>query len=75
MPLAGTYRTQEEIDEWKERDPIITYKQRLLDEGIALAEDSEEIEADVQALVDDAAEFTENSPWPEADSASTKYLC
>ncbi|MBV7337134.1 thiamine pyrophosphate-dependent dehydrogenase E1 component subunit alpha [Chloroflexi bacterium TSY] len=71
MPLTGTYRTQEEIDQWKTRDPIITYKQHLLDDGIAPAEDFEEIEADVQALVADAAEFAENSPWPEADSAST----
>lgn len=70
MPLIGTYRTQEEIDQWKARDPLITYKQRLLNEGIAPTEDFEEIEADVQALVVDAAEFAENSPWPEAESAS-----
>lgn len=70
MPLTGTYRTQEEIEQWKERDPIATYKQRLLDDNIAPAEDFEEIEADVQALIADAAEFAENSPWPEAKSAS-----
>ena len=69
MPLLGTYRTQDEVDRWKARDPLTTYKQRLLDEGVAPLEDFEEIEADVQALVVDAADFAKESPYPDADSA------
>ncbi|HRW09261.1 MAG TPA: thiamine pyrophosphate-dependent dehydrogenase E1 component subunit alpha [Caldilineaceae bacterium] len=60
------YRTQAEIDSWKARDPLTTYKQRLLREGIAPQEDFDEIEADMQALIADAAEFAQNSPWPDA---------
>lgn len=70
MPTTGGYRTQEEIDQWKKRDPVTTYKQHLLNEGIAPAEDFEEIEADVQAMVADAAAFAQESPWPEAKTAS-----
>ncbi|MEM7537592.1 MAG: thiamine pyrophosphate-dependent dehydrogenase E1 component subunit alpha [Chloroflexota bacterium] len=70
MPLTGGYRTQEEIDAWKQRDPLMTYKRYLLDEGLAPAEDFEEIEADVQSMVEDAAEFAKESPWPDAETAS-----
>jgi len=63
------YRSQEEIDSWKARDPLTAYKQRLLAEGIAPPEDFEEIEADMQALITDAAQFAQNSPWPEPSTA------
>ena len=69
MRDAG-YRTQEEVEAWKERDPVKTYKQRLLDAGLAPEEDFEEIEADTQALIEDAAEFAKNSPWPDAATAT-----
>ena len=45
MRDAG-YRTQEEVDSWKARDPIKTYKQKLLDNGLP-ADDFEEIEANM----------------------------
>ncbi len=59
------YRPQEEIDSWKARDPLTSYKQRLLAEGLAPQEDFDEIEADMQALISDSAQFAQNSPWPE----------
>ena len=71
MRDAG-YRTQEEVDSWKARDPIKTYKQKLLDNGRP-SEDFEEIEADTQPLIDDASEFAKNSPWPDAATA-TRYI-
>jgi 2-oxoisovalerate dehydrogenase E1 component len=71
MRDAG-YRTQEEVDSWKARDPIKTYKQKLLDNGLP-ADDFEEIEADTQALIEDAAEFAKASPWPDPATA-TKYI-
>jgi len=69
MRDAG-YRSQEEVDAWKARDPLTTYKQRILAEGLAPQEDFEEIEADMQALIADAAQFAEQSPWPEAATVS-----
>jgi TPP-dependent pyruvate/acetoin dehydrogenase alpha subunit len=71
MRDAG-YRTQEEVDSWKARDPIKTYKQKLLDNGLP-ADDFEEIEADTQALIEDASEFAKASPWPDPATA-TKYI-
>ena len=69
MRDAG-YRSQEEVDAWKARDPLTTYKQRLLAEGLAPQEDFDEIEADMQALIADAAQFAEKSPWPEPATVS-----
>ena len=71
MRDAG-YRTQDEVDAWKARDPLKTYKQKLLDNGLP-EDDFEEIEADTQALIEDASEYAKNSPWPDAATA-TKYI-
>jgi TPP-dependent pyruvate/acetoin dehydrogenase alpha subunit len=70
MREAG-YRTQEEIDSWKARDPIPAYRTRLLELGVAAEDDLQEIEADIQGIVEHAAEFAANSPWPDPATAAT----
>lgn len=65
------YRTQAEVDAWKARDPITTYRARLLDQELAAEDDLQEIEADVQAIVAHAAEFAAASPWPDPATAAT----
>jgi pyruvate dehydrogenase E1 component alpha subunit len=66
---AGTaYRTQEEIDEWKQRDPIEIYRRRLLDEGRAGESQIEAIGARVEKRVEQAVEAAEASPEPPVDS-------
>ena len=70
MRDAG-YRTQEEIDAWKARDPVTTYRARLLAEDLAAEDDLQEIESDVQSIVEHAAEFAANSPWPDPAEAYT----
>ncbi len=72
MRDAG-YRTQEEIDAWKARDPVTTYRARLLAEDLAAEDDLQEIESDVQSIVEHAAEFAANSPWPDPATA-TDYI-
>ena len=59
----GKYRPQAEVDEWMARDPIPTYRARLLAAGIddaALVD----IERDVAARVDEATEAAKASPAP-----------
>ncbi len=65
MPSLGTYRTQEEVDAWKLRDPITNYKAYLLQESIAVASDFDAIDAAVQKLVEESFEFARNSPFPD----------
>lgn len=61
----GGYRTDEEIDEWKKRDPLPTFADRLLEAGYARREELDAIAADVTALVAEALQFAHDSPWPD----------
>jgi 2-oxoisovalerate dehydrogenase E1 component len=59
------YRTQEEINAWKERDPIRNFRARLLDEGSATEAELEQIDAEIRAQMADAVTFAESSPLPD----------
>ncbi len=69
MRDAG-YRTPEEVEAWKARDPITRYNGWLLENEEAGPETLAAIEAEVKEMVADAEEFARNSPWPEADTVS-----
>ncbi len=69
MRDAG-YRTQEEVDEWKTRDPIKCFRERVLDKGAASEQDFESIEGEVGARIEDALTFARNSPWPDPATAT-----
>ncbi len=64
------YRTQEEIDGWKQRDPIRSYKEKLLAEGVATGNELERIEAEVNRLVEEAARFALESDWPDPSTVT-----
>lgn len=63
------YRTQEEIDAWKARDPIILLRERLISAGLATQEECDRLDQAAQAEGADAIEFAKNSPWPEPATA------
>jgi 2-oxoisovalerate dehydrogenase E1 component len=68
MRDAG-YRTSDEVDSWKRRDPLLMARQRLTADG-AGESDVLAVEAEVKAIVDEASEFAKNSPYPEAATAT-----
>lgn len=68
MRDAG-YRTPEEVEEWKTRDPITCFQQWLVDKQKAAPETLQAIEAEIKALVDEATEFARESPWPQPSTA------
>jgi 2-oxoisovalerate dehydrogenase E1 component len=69
VPIPGFYRTSEEIEQWKQRDPIQIHRQRLLAEGVLKEEQASEIEEQVRAEIAGALEFALQSELPEADDA------
>jgi 2-oxoisovalerate dehydrogenase E1 component len=69
MRDAG-YRTQDEIEEWKTRDPITSLKARALAEGTAGEADFDAIDADITAIVAEALKFAETSPFPDPSTAT-----
>ena len=54
---------------WAARDPIASYAQRLVNEGIIKASEADAIRAEVIALVEREARTVIGAPWPEADDA------
>ncbi|KGR72302.1 thiamine pyrophosphate-dependent dehydrogenase E1 component subunit alpha [Streptococcus phocae subsp. phocae] len=66
---AGKYRTKEEVNSWKEKDPMIKYRDYLTAEGIATHEELDSIQEQVKKEVDDAYEFAQNSPDPDLSVA------
>ena len=58
------YREKDEVEKWREEDPIGIYRRHLLSEKIAIGEELEELEDRVEAEVQDAVEFAESSPEP-----------
>jgi 2-oxoisovalerate dehydrogenase E1 component len=69
MRDAG-YRTQEEIDDWKTRDPIVRFRQRVEDMGSVSNDQLNEVDAEIETVVADALEFAKSSPFPEAETAN-----
>jgi len=59
------YRTREEVEEWKQKCPIKRYREKLIAQGLATAEELDAIEAAALKEADDAAEFALNSPEPD----------
>ncbi|HTI52500.1 MAG TPA: dehydrogenase E1 component subunit alpha/beta [Planctomycetaceae bacterium] len=65
-----TYRTREDVEQWKRRCPILLLQERLIAEGLATREELQQIDADVSEIVNEAQQFAEQSPWPEASTAA-----
>jgi 2-oxoisovalerate dehydrogenase E1 component len=64
MRDAG-YRTREEVDAWKARDPIKRWRDHLVGGGAVAADELDRVDVEVAALVDEAVEFAKASPWPD----------
>ncbi len=64
----NTYRSKQEIEEYrKTKDPIQVFQQKLLDEGVLDEALIEKIDTEARAEADNAAEFSEASPFPTPD--------
>ncbi|HTP97189.1 MAG TPA: thiamine pyrophosphate-dependent dehydrogenase E1 component subunit alpha [Burkholderiales bacterium] len=60
------YRPEGELEAWLKRDPVVTYRQRLLELGVAAA-NLDEIDAESQRKVDEATAIARASPPPSLD--------
>ena len=63
--LREPYRTDEEVDNWRKRDPIAIHQQMLLQREIATQEEIHQVQADVVGAIEEALEFARESPYPE----------
>jgi pyruvate dehydrogenase E1 component alpha subunit len=66
-PVHGHYRTREEVEEQKAKDPIKRYFDRLAADGIVDQKRLEEMDAEVRGEVDAAIRFADESPEPSPE--------
>jgi 2-oxoisovalerate dehydrogenase E1 component len=65
-----TYRKREEVEAWKERCPISLLRASVLEDGSLESHEMHSIDQEIDRIVEDAARFAENSPWPDAATAT-----
>ncbi|HUG38020.1 MAG TPA: pyruvate dehydrogenase (acetyl-transferring) E1 component subunit alpha [Candidatus Limnocylindrales bacterium] len=63
-PAGAVYRSKEEVEQEKQRDPIVSFSEFCLKQGIVTDADVKAIEKDVYDLVDEAVAFADASPEP-----------
>ncbi|MEB2774798.1 pyruvate dehydrogenase (acetyl-transferring) E1 component subunit alpha [Algoriphagus sp. D3-2-R+10] len=63
------YRTKEEVEEYKQRDPVEQVLATIKENNILSEEEIEEIIKGVKQKVTDAVKFAEESPWPDGQDA------
>jgi len=66
-----TYRTREDVDEWKTRCPIQRLANRIVDEGAASEAELTTIDDEVKQLIAESHNFAEASQYPSGESAAT----
>jgi pyruvate dehydrogenase E1 component alpha subunit len=62
------YRTQDEIDEWQENDPILRFRKVLINEGTLTDEEMDQIKDEAYATIESARVFAENAADPSVDT-------
>jgi pyruvate dehydrogenase E1 component alpha subunit len=72
MSDPAKYRSKEEVQKMREEnDPIEQVKARILNAKLATEEDLKKIDAEIRAVVTEAAEFAQNDPEPDPSELYT----
>ncbi|AQS54231.1 2-oxoisovalerate dehydrogenase subunit alpha [Jeotgalibaca dankookensis] len=62
------YRSKEELDSLKEKDPLLAFEKQLIDEGYMTKEEMLELDKDIKAQVNKATDDAEDMPDPTPES-------
>ena len=62
------YRSKEQVQEWRKRDPVTVFGDRLVTEGVIDEDEREQLERTAQATVDGAVAFADQSPFPPPEA-------
>ena len=73
-PLHGVYRTKEEVEEQKKKDPISQLAHRLMEDGVLDQAAIDALDAEVHAEVEAAMQFADESPDPAPDELTSHVL-
>jgi len=59
------YRTKDEVEEYKDQDPIIKVRKTILENNFATEAILQEIDEKINGIVEASVKFAEDSPWPD----------
>lgn len=59
------YRTKEEVDEYKGKDPITILLRTIKENNFATDDEIAAIDERINGVVDESVKFAEESPWPD----------
>ena len=65
------YRTKEEVQEYKQKDPVKVTEGKLLDHGFATEAEVKEIKNRVKLEIEEAVKFAESSKFPDSSELYT----
>ncbi len=65
---ANRYRTRDEIEEWKRKDPIRRFRQVLVQDGTLTEEEADGIEEEAYAAIDASVAYAASSPEPDVET-------
>ena len=63
--MGLSYRTDEEVEQWKQKDPIMNFEAHLAEQGVLSADAAAAVHSEVRQEVDEGIAFAESSPPPE----------
>ncbi|MBI4830369.1 MAG: pyruvate dehydrogenase (acetyl-transferring) E1 component subunit alpha [Candidatus Lindowbacteria bacterium] len=62
------YRTKEEVEQWKLRDPIDRMRNKLKGEGVLSDDQLKQFDEEVETICNDAIEFADKAPFPPSSA-------
>jgi len=65
---SAEYRSETEVEEWQERDPIKLWRKKLLDSRMLTEEQAAQMEREAREAVEEAVTFAQSSPDPTLES-------
>ena len=73
-PLHGVYRTKDEVEEQKKKDPVTQLAEKLKEEKVMDQTALDALDAEIHAAVEQAVQFADESPDPDAADLYTDVL-
>lgn len=67
--LKLTYRLQEEIDRWRQEDPILLWAAKLEERKILTPAECAAMDDQIKELIEEAVSYARASEWPDAEEA------
>jgi pyruvate dehydrogenase E1 component alpha subunit len=65
MADPESYRSKEEVERFRKDDPIVLFRNKLIEDGVATQEEFDQIDADALKEIEQAVQFAEDSPVPD----------